>query len=530
MGAAGPCEVLVVGAGPTGLMAAVLLKRAGVHVRIVEQRAEATRESRAFAVQARTLELMQALGLANEFVSQGVRANSVNIHVKGRFRGGLNFTRARATDTPFPFILMIPQSRTEAILAKELERLNVAIERGVTVASLDQDAEGVTVTTESGESIRCAYIIGADGSRSIVRQAGGLGWHGELLPQRFLLADCKVDWPLDHDNFRVFLNGQRIGLFLPLDGERLSRVMATDLSGSFGDENGSKPAPLDLAEMQEGLQAALALPVTLSDPAWVTRYRAHHRFTDRYRAGRIFVAGDAAHIHSPAGGQGMNTGLQDAANLAWKLAAILNGGDPALLDSYDAERRPVGEAVVKSTGKLFAAAAGQSGTKAAVRDRAVSLILPIISRLPPFQRKAFFNASQRAVAYPRGAFVGGDAYSGSAAPGKRAPDAPLADGGTVFARIGEYRFHTMVVSRRTLTQAEADRLGAHGDVALIAGTQPESGVVFDRYGVHADHAVTLLIRPDGYVAWRKDGVALDECAAFLRQIAGNGPSVRAAAA
>lgn len=345
-GAAQDCEVLVVGAGPAGLMAATLLARSGVSVILVEKRGEATRESRAFAVQARTLELMRSLGLAKRFIANGVRADSVNIHVQGRFRGGLDFTRARADDTPFPFILMIPQSRTEAILAEDCAANGVTIARGNEVTGIVEADDGVVATVRDADgaerTIRAAYVVGGDGSRSIVRRAAGLGWTGDMFPQRFLLADCRVDWPLDHDRFRVFMNGPLIGLFLPLDGENLSRVMATDMSGTagFGSEDASTAAPLDLAEMQRGLEAAIALPVTLSDPVWVTRYRAHHRHVDRYAKGRCFVAGDAAHIHSPAGGQGMNTGLQDAANLAWKLAAVLrHGADPALLDSYDAERR-----------------------------------------------------------------------------------------------------------------------------------------------------------------------------------------------
>lgn len=504
------CEVLVVGAGPTGLIAANLLKRSGVRVRIVEQRDQATRESRAFAVQARTLELMQSIGLADRFVANGVRADSVNIHVRGRFRGGLDFTRADAGDTPFPFILMIPQSRTETILAEDCAALGVPIERGMTVTDVAQDATGV-LTTGAGPAgpfaIRSRYVLGADGSRSVVRAGDDFGWHGDILPQRFLLADCRVDWPLDHDHFRVFLNGQRIGLFLPLDGAKLSRVMATDLSGSFGDEDASKPAPLDLTEMQEGLEAAIELPVRLSDPVWVTRYRAHHRFVDRYRQRRLFVAGDAAHIHSPAGGQGMNTGLQDAANLVWKLAAVLHHGAPdALLDSYDAERRPVGEQVVRSTGKLFAAAAGQAGWKAAARDRLVSALLPLISKAAPFQRKAFRNASQRAIVYPPSAFLGGMA-SGEAGPGMRAPDAVLADGRTVFDLLAGFGFTIIGLANRPLAATEADGFaGRPGPPSHAIGSAEGSAALFARYGVAPGRAATLLIRPDGYVAWRGDGL------------------------
>ncbi|MBL8649037.1 MAG: FAD-dependent monooxygenase [Sphingopyxis sp.] len=517
----GDCEILVVGAGPTGLMAANLLARSGVRVRIVERRAEATRESRAFAVQARSLELLQAMGLAERFVERGVIARSVNIHVKGKFAGGLDFTRAETGDTPFPVILMIPQSESEALLAADLEALGVTIERGVDCTGFTMDAEGVNAALahDDGrtENLRCAYIVGGDGSRSVVRAGAGIGWDGELLPQRFLLADCRVDWPLDHDNFRVFLNGPLIGLFLPLKGSACSRVMATDMSGSFGDEDGSTPAPLDLAEMEAGLAAAIDLPVKLSDPVWVTRYRAHHRFVDRYGKGRAFVAGDAAHIHSPAGGQGMNTGLQDAANLAWKLAAVLRGADAALLDSYGGERLPVGEAVVKRTGRLFAAAAGQAGFKARMRDRLLPIILPFISKKKPFQTNAFKGASQRGIAYPAdGRLVPADSAGGKGPkPGERAPDAPWPGDGTLYEALAGYRFTLLALSLDPADDDSGPALAGLQDALttfdpraepVVIDAIPADAPLATRYGLGAGRRRMLyIIRPDGYVGWRGAG-------------------------
>ncbi|MFV3126855.1 FAD-dependent monooxygenase [Niveispirillum sp. KHB5.9] len=540
------CDVLVVGAGPTGLMAACLLVRSGVRVRIIERRVEPTRESRAFAVQARTLELMRALGLADRFLARGVIAGSVNLHVGGRFHGGLNFDLAQAGDTPFPFILMIPQSETEALLIQDLAEQGVRVERGRELGGLMQDDDGVIAhirALDGAETeIRSAFIIGADGSRSAVREATGITWDGEMLPQRFLLADCKVDWPLDHHRFRVFLNGRRIGLFLPLYGSQLSRVMATDLSGGFGDGEASQPLPLDLKEMQEGLSEAINMPVTLSDPVWITRYRAHHRFVDRYRRGRAFLAGDAAHIHSPAGGQGMNTGLQDAANLAWKLASVLRGGNPALLDTYDGERRPVGEKVVKSTGRLFAAAAGQAGFKAALRDLILPLALKIISRARPIQTKAFRRLSQRDIVYPAGTpAVSRDAVAWKAGPvpGARAPNAALRPGREVFDLLSGYRTVVLALSRKPLEahQVEHLKLSLAG---LVAGRPHVSlhlvarqafgmgeGVeftalpdIFDRYGVgRGDDQALYIIRPDGYVAWRSPSLNIQGAAAFLADVA-----------
>jgi len=539
------CEVLVVGAGPTGLMAANLLRRSGVQVRVVERRAEATRESRAFAVQARTLELMQSLGLDQTFISRGVMATGIDIHVRGKHRGGLDLDLADAPDTPFQYILMIPQSQTEAILIEDLRRLGVEVERGFEVTGAEQDSTGVRTDLRQADGatsrIRSAYVIGADGSWSAVRTAAGIGWTGDALPQRFLLADCKVEWPFDHQRFRVFMHGRRIGLFLPLDGARMSRVMATELSGDAGDGDASKPEPLDLKEIEAGFAAAAGVPLKLSDPVWVTRYKAHHRAVDVYSKGRIFVAGDAAHIHSPAGGQGMNTGLQDAANLAWKIAAVLRrGADDELLDTYHDERKPVGELVVRSTGRLFAATAGQAGFKAAVRDRIAAVMLKIVTHARPIQRKAFMGISERNIAYERSRYV----CEGPSWPrqgpraGARAPNARINPEHDVFDLLRDYRWNLLAFSKEPLSPADAATvraelnslaqqfgdLGAHVIARFEHGLDPNALLAngpeaFDRYGVSgATRQALYLIRPDGYVAWRSAGLDLVACRRFLEEI------------
>lgn len=522
------CDVLVVGAGPTGLIAAILLVRSGVKVRIIERRLEASRESRAFAVQARTIELMHSIGLSGEFLKRGAITNGIDIHVQGKRRGGLDLDRAAATDTLFPFILMIPQSETEAILLAELQKLGVNVERGVEFVDMVQDLDGVTCTVKGINSdpvpIRSQYLIGADGSRSGVRDAAGLSWTGDAYPQRFLLADCKVDWPLDHHRFRVFLNGPRIGLFLPLDGARVSRVMATDFSEWTDLGDATVPAPLDLAEIENGMRDATGLDIRLSEPIWVTRYRAHHRSVGNYRSGRVFVAGDAAHIHSPAGGQGMNTGLQDAANLAWKIALTLERDvDDELLDSYDDERRAVGEQVVRSTGKLFNAAAGQAGWKSVARDNIAKIMLPIVSKLPPFHRKGFLNASQRAIAYPSDRYVceGPQWPATGPAAGARVPNVQISDALELHGLVAGYSFSLILMSRQFLDQTQLAEVLETARITLghftaqihiIARSDrgqsdlahvPTSAQIFDQFGLKQvnDQAI-YLIRPDGYVAWR----------------------------
>jgi 2-polyprenyl-6-methoxyphenol hydroxylase-like FAD-dependent oxidoreductase len=527
-----PCEVLVVGAGPTGLMAAGLLARSGVVVRIVEERAEASRESRAFAIQARTMELFQHLGLVEKLLDHGVVNSGVEFHVRGQHVGGLDFDAAASPDTPYPFIFLLPQSHTEAILVEDLAAQGVRIERGSRVTAVAQDADGVA-TEISGPhgtaEIRSRYLLGCDGAHSVVRRAQGFRFDGAKYAQTFLLADCRVEWPFDHARFRVFMNGASTGLFLPLERQRRSRVMATDLAAHAEDTAAS---PMDLPELQAAFREAAGIEATLSEPVWATRYRVHHRGVDTYRKGRVFLAGDAAHIHSPAGGQGMNTGLQDAANLAWKLAAVLRGAaGQQLLGSYDDERRPVGEQVVATSDRMFSLAAGQTGWEATLRDWLARPAAAVLSGSKSVQHRAFRTLSELDIAYP-----GHDtapSLHGGPAVGTRAPNAEVARHRDVFDLLAGYRWTVLAFSRTPLEHDAADRIVAaleavksarkggegpppavHLIARSVAGRHEcsvftSSAAAFDAYGVREQ--AMYLVRPDGYVAWRGAGIDAAEC-------------------
>jgi 2-polyprenyl-6-methoxyphenol hydroxylase-like FAD-dependent oxidoreductase len=537
------CDVLVVGAGPTGLMAANLLRRRGIDVQIVDARAEPSRESRAFAVVARSMELFGQLGLAERLLDRGVVNPGIDFYVGGDHVGGLNYDKAASPDTPYCFITLHPQADTEAILIEDLSRLGIAVQRQNKVTGLAQDAEGVTVQVTTAEGtetrIRCAYVIGADGAHSVVRHALGLAFEGAKYAQTFLLADCRVTWPeasdLDHARFRVFMRGSTIALFLPLDGANRSRVMATDPTDK-ADLGGTEAAALDLAELEAVYAQATGLAVKLSDPVWTTRYRVHHRGVSSYGNGRVFVAGDAAHIHSPAGGQGMNTGLQDAANLAWKLAAALKGAPPDLLDTYDAERLPVGRQVVQLSDRMFSAAAGRTGWEATLRDWVARPVSAAISRMASVQHQAFRKLSQLEIAYPAGRFVEDAAPSlGEFGPqvGHRAPNAAIARHRDVFDLTVGYGFTVLALSRKPLEREQAHRLAdaldalASGFVTphlvtrLAVGRDPRlafvsDSEVFDTYGLRdRDAQAIYLIRPDGYVAWRCEGLDIAACRRFL---------------
>ena len=530
------CEVLVVGAGPSGLMTATLLARHGVAVRVIDAGPGPATESRAFAVQARTVELFRSLGLADELIAHGLITTGIKFHIKGRPVGGLDFDRARAADTPYEFILMAPQNEVEEVLLHDLSRQGVHVERGVRLDSLTQDELSVRAVLSTGE-VTCRYVVGADGSHSAVRKHLGLSFEGSPYAQNYLLADCRVEWPFDHTAFRVFMNGERIGLFLPLHGTALSRVMVSDLAPR------DDPAPLTLDELQPALRQAMNVPVTLSEPVWTTRYKAHLRRVDQYRVGRGFLVGDAAHIHSPAGGQGMNTGLQDAANLAWKLAAVVRtGADPVLLDSYHDERHPVGVQLLRFTDRLYTVSAGLRGWRARLRDTIGPFLIGRMSAAPIPHRKAFRRLSQTGLAYRPGPFTVNERLYSLHGPlaGHRAPDARISTRRTMFDVLQGYRLHVVALSRRHLTDAEtaelAERLhgleAAGGGIAghligRVTGRSDErvehvdSVQVFDRYGLrHPDSQALYVIRPDGHVAWRSDEIDLDACEAFLTRFHG----------
>jgi 2-polyprenyl-6-methoxyphenol hydroxylase-like FAD-dependent oxidoreductase len=516
------CDVLVVGAGPSGLMTAALLVRQGVKVCVVDAGAGPATESRAFAVQARTVELFRSIGLADELLERGVVTTGIRFHIRGRHVGGLDFDRAKAATTPYQFILMAPQSEVEEVLLRDLARHGVTVRRGARLTQLHQTEDAVTALV--GErTITAQYVVGADGAHSTVRQQLGLKFDGDKYGQRYLLADCRVEWPLDHAHFRVFVNRERIGLFLPLKGAETSRVMVTD----FGDPG----AEFDLENLQTELRRAMNLDVTLSAPVWTSRYQVHLRGVDDYRRGRGFVVGDAAHIHSPAGGQGMNTGLHDAANLAWKLATAVNE-DVDLLDTYSAERHPAGVRLLKFTDRLYRVAAGLRGWRAWLRDTAGPFLVGRMSAAPIPHRKSFHRLSQISLGYRPSEINVNELLHSLKGPlaGQRVPDARINDREQVFDLLQDYRLHVIALSRRHLTAEEitshagalAD-LGVAGHLVARVEARPDprvhradSAQVFEHYGLtEPDSQALYVIRPDGHVAWRCDELDFEACRRFL---------------
>lgn len=354
-------QVLIAGAGPVGLTAAIELRRRGVDCRIVDPLLEPAQYAKAVGVQPRTLEVFESMGLLGRVLDAAIEMHGQIVYVNGEKVGQVEF--AIPSDVPFGFIA-IPQYATERILREELALRGVEVERGVRLSGFERDGDGVRVTLAGDggdQTVQAGFLIGADGAHSVVRKTLGLTFEGAAFEEQYMLGDVEVDWSVPR-GYAIRAMHQTDGatddllVCIPLPGRgryRMSMLVPPELSAAtsqgiaHGFEGERKP---ELSHVQAVLDRLSPEPTTARNMRWSSVFRISHRIVDAYGRGRVFVAGDAAHIHPPTGAQGMNTGIQDAHNLAWKLALAVSGrAAPGLLDSYDAERRPVGEEVVGRT-------------------------------------------------------------------------------------------------------------------------------------------------------------------------------------
>ena len=539
-------DVLVVGAGPTGLTMATQLAARGIGCRIVDKAPVRSDRSRALVVHARSLELMQKMGIADELVELGRRTIKVTPFVNGRRAVDVEFGDIGVDDTPYPFVLFVSQAETERALEGHLESLGGKVERPVELLTFAQDPEGVDARLRHKdgreEVVRARYIVGADGAHSAVRHAAGLAFEGEAYPQDFVLADVDLDWEAEDDRLYFFLSREGLLAAFPLAGPSTHRLVATR-AGEVPPDAGDPT----LEEFQQMADELSSIPMRLHDPSWLSRFRLHHRGVVSYRAGRAFVAGDAAHIHSPAGGQGMNTGIQDSYNLAWKLALVIDGRAPdSILDSYHEERHPVGRRLLRTTDRMFNVAATHNPLFTALRNALIPRVLPWALGKRSRRARAFRFVSQLGIKYPGSPVVEEDrvgadlAFRRGPTAGSRAPDGPLrlaGDGREVplFSLLRGTPHHLLLFAGRG---AEAPASGAElrnllagyegmiqphqifaEDRGKIGSEAPayvdESGLVHGQYGLTG--AGCYLIRPDGYVAFRAPGSNLRQVRAYLRR-------------
>ncbi|WP_406354548.1 FAD-dependent oxidoreductase [Streptomyces sp. NBC_00658] len=347
-------EVAVVGAGPAGLALAVTLAASGVDFVVLDKLAEGANTSRAAVVHARTLEVLDELGASEELIARGIQVTRFAVREGSRRLLTVPFEKL---PTAHPYTLMVPQYETESVLLDRLRALGGDVHRPYEVASVVQDEDGVTLTMSTGETLRAAYAVGADGMHSTVREAAGIGFTGSAYSESFVLADAVMDWAPGPSEVSLTFATDGLTVVAPLPGGHY-RVVAT--------VDDAPPTP-DLAFVQRLLDERAPGQAKVRSIAWSSRFRVHHRVADRYRAGRLFLAGDAAHVHSPAGGQGMNTGIQDGYALGQALAT-------GRLDGYEARRRPVAQRVVAFTDRMTRMATTRNPMARVVRNIALPLL------------------------------------------------------------------------------------------------------------------------------------------------------------
>lgn len=369
-------DVVIVGAGPTGLALGCVLAKEDVSFVLADRLTEGANTSRAAVVHARTLEVLEELEVTDRLRAEGHVVPRFTLRDRDRVLVTLRFD---GLPTPYPYTLMVPQNITEAILLARLRELGSDVTRPYEVNDLQQDADGVSVTVNADgqqpQTIRGRYLVGADGMHSTVRERAGVGFAGGAYEQSFALADVRMSWPLPRDEVMLFLSPEGLVVVAPLPGGRY-RVVATM------DDAPEHPGIADVQRLLD-TRGPMTGATRIDEIVWSSRFRVHHRIVDRYRAGRILLAGDAAHVHSPAGGQGMNTGIQDAVALGHALSAVLSGrADESRLDQYERTRRPVAERVVAFTDRMTRIATLRSPGARAVRNA----VITVIGRIPAVRR------------------------------------------------------------------------------------------------------------------------------------------------
>jgi 2-polyprenyl-6-methoxyphenol hydroxylase-like FAD-dependent oxidoreductase len=524
-------DALVVGAGPTGLTMAAELMRHGLSCRIVDSLAAPSRLSRALVVQSRTVELFDDFGIAGKLLAHGEPMTGYNILGAGGRRARLLMRPLPWLETRYPRPVMVSQDATEAVLTEYLASFGLAVEWGVTFRGFREDGGEVESTLEhqdgAVETVRARWLLGCDGAPSQVRKEAGIPFEGASYDYACMLVDARVDWPLGHGELFIIPSRHGVVAAFPMKGENRYR-----LSFNLPRYGKSETAPLTLPEMQALTESMVPVPTRLSDPSWMTRFRQHCLGVPHYRRGRVFLAGDAAHIHSPAGGQGLNTGIQDAYNLAWKLALVTRGRAPeSLLDTYHLERHRVGQKLLEGTDKRFALLSSGGLPLRMLRAYVLPRAARWLFKTSFMERKLLRFVSELFIHYRHsplsteslsGQDAGGVRIADGPAPGERVPDLPLRGAGVERVHdVLRGPHHTLLLfagqapggeAPAKLEQLARQLESAYGPgllrarvVVTGAGAGPytledATGAAHRRFG--AGTACLYLVRPDDYVGYR----------------------------
>ncbi|MFQ6575966.1 FAD-dependent oxidoreductase [Pseudomonas sp. UM16] len=493
------CEVLIVGAGPTGLVLALWLSKQGVSVRIIDKTAGPGTTSRALAVQARTLELYRQLDLTGAILERGHRVSAANLWIKGEAAARLPFNTIGSAFTPYPFLHIFPQDEHEQLLIERLQTFAVEVERETELLGFNQDVQGISAQLRHADGLEehceASYLAGCDGASSTVRKALGIGFVGGTYQQVFYVADVQATGPALNGELHVDLDEADFLAVFPLADSGRVRLI-----GTVRDERAEQPQQLRFEDVSQ--RAIDHLKVQVQQVNWFSTYRVHHRVAQHFCRQRVFLLGDAAHIHSPAGGQGMNTGIGDAINLAWKLASVLRGeAQASLLASYEIERSAFAQRLVSSTDQVFNFVTADGRLAALLRTRLAPRLLPRLLGFKSAREFLFRTVSQITLNYRYMPLSSGNA--GHIQGGDRLPW--VAEGGRDnYSGLNRLCWQVQVYGAvsASLVQWCSGR-GIPVDVFIWSDAHAAAGLMRD---------AVYLIRPDTYIAmaWSNAGAEVLE--------------------
>lgn len=514
MSANAKSEVLIVGAGPTGLMAACQLSRHGIGFRIIEKNGGPNRQSRALAIHARSMEIFSQMGIAEEFLSLGVKVQAVNYLVKNKVQRRIPLSDFGKSLTPFPFLLVVEQSKTEKILVDFLGTQGHKVEWQTDLIAFQQNEDGVEATLKRAgkaeEKLNVTWMIGADGARSTVRQTLKIPFGGETYPIDLFVLDCKVNWQLKHDEMYIAFSDYSFAGFFPMPEGRCRII-------GFLPEEVTSKENVTFEDVNKGFAERMQMDIELSDPDWISMYHSHHRYVSQFKIQRTFLAGDAAHIHSPVGAQGMNTGLQDAYNLAWKLAIVIMGSAKEdLLLTYEDERLPFARQLVKTTDTAFNLTVSKNSFAKYMRMYVAPRLLAVLLKIKFIERFIFKTVSQIGLSYPESKlsnFSSDDTFVALAPkPGERLPFVEFQNGSGECVNIQDQMsglsFHLIIFSapsHDSVTELQKI-VNAYGGIVTseTIPSLPGNNTLYERMGIRATGF--YLVRPDLHIGCRSSSL------------------------
>jgi len=511
-------DVLIIGAGPTGLSLACQFIRHGVDFLVIEKNEAVTPYSKAIGVHARTLEIYEQIGLARQAIEQGTIAGKVRMLVGGEVRGEMNLSHIGEGLSPYPFVLMLEQSKNERLLYEYLRGQQKEVLWKTEFESFSQNDAAVTAQLETADgtplTIEAKYLVGCDGAKSLTRRALGLAFGGSTFERMFYVADAQVDWEFSHDALHVCFSKDSFVVFFPLKGERRYRIV-----GVFPEEFAKDEGDVLYEEIERRTKEEARLDLDIHDVEWFSTYKVHTRHASRFSEGRCFLAGDSAHIHSPAGAQGMNTGIQDGYNLAWKLAYVLKGrAGETLLETYNEERLENAKHLLQTTDRMFQFAAGSDWLLEFLRTNVFPSAAKYLLSLDAVKRFIFPLVSQTGINYRHSSLsrhAGDENFKVKA--GDRMPYF-LVEGESIYDKLHQPAFHWLVFSDRPNdAQASDAELKRQYADAVDSNAFPLTPQVAEIFGT--DRAFSVLLRPDNYVGCMAEESSSNGIKAYLDRFA-----------